>query len=71
MALWLVCEELMGIFLDCMIFLAGSFFEASFALAEAEVAGSAPESLGFVAGASECFAAADALEDSLSLAVVP
>lgn len=32
--LWLVCVELMGIFLDCNVFFAGSFFEESFAVAE-------------------------------------
>lgn len=60
----------MGIFLDCIVFLAGSFFEGSFALAEDWALVSAPESLDFVEGNSECFAAADALKDSLSLAVV-
>lgn len=60
----------MGIFLDCIVFLAGSFFEGSFALAEDWVVVSAPESLFFVEGSSECLAAADALEDSLSLAVL-
>lgn len=60
----------MGIFLDCIVFFAGSFFEGSFALAEDCVVVSAPESLDFVEGSSECLAAADAFEDSLSLAVV-
>lgn len=71
LALWLLCEELIGIFLDGIVFLAGSFFEGSFALAEDWLAVSAPESLDFVEGSSECLAAADAFEDSLSLAVVP
>ena len=68
--LWLDCVELMGIFLDCIVFLAGSFFERSFALAEDWAVVSAPESLDFVEGSRECLAAADAFEDSLSLAVV-
>lgn len=70
LALWLVCVELMGIFLDCIVFLAGSFFEGSFALAADLPVVSAPESLDLVEGSSECLAAADTLEDSLSLAVV-
>lgn len=65
LALWLVCVELMGIFLDCIVFLAGSFFEGSFA----EGVVSAPESLDFVEGRSECLAEEDALMVSLSLAV--
>lgn len=68
--LWLVWVELMGIFLDCIVFLAGSFFWGSFELEEDWVDGSAPESLDFVDGSSECLVAADAFEDSLSLAVV-
>lgn len=62
--------ELIGIFLDCIVFLAGSFFEGSFALAEDWVVVSAPDSLDFVEGSSECLAALDTLEDSLSLAVL-
>lgn len=60
----------MGIFLDCIVFLAGSFFEGSFALAEDWVVVSAPESFDFVEGSSECLAAADVLDVSLSLAAV-
>lgn len=55
----------MGIFLDCIVFFAGSFLEGSLALAEGCAAVSAPDGLDFVD-----LAAADALEDSLSLAVL-
>ena len=62
--------EPIGIFLDCIVFLAGSFFEGSFALADDWLLVSAPESLDFVEGSSECLAALDTLEDSFSLAVL-
>lgn len=58
----------MGIFLDCIVFLAGSLFERSFAGGWEDV--SAPEILDFVEGSNECFAVDDALMDSLSLAVL-
>lgn len=65
--LWLLCEELIGIFLVCIGFLAGSFLP-SLAFPEACALKSAPDFV-FADDADGGLAAAPELfEDSLSLA---